>query len=415
MQIRADATEAAEYRANGWWGDETIGHAACAAGPPSDPTPLAFVSGGDPVHLGAVRRRGRRHRPGPAGRRPRRRRAGRGAHARRPRRARRLRRRRAGRAGGGRHRPPGRRPRDRPPAHAHRRPHPASPSPSTAAAPPAQLVADLAGLGAAIDRVVLVDVDGAVVDAGAARRGRRGRRRATLRRPRPRRPVPAQLHLGHHRPAQVRHAHPEPVVLLPPAGRAGRRLRRRRGLLQRHPRPVRLRALDRPLHPGHPRLPHGGDGPLRRRRGARPDRARAGHRAVLREHAVHHDAERQRRAAPRPQLAALDVHRRRGRAVRAGGRLRGRHRRQGAAVLRLQRDRRPQLHDRARRPRAPLRHRRPHHRRHEGAPPRPRDARSTCPRASTGASPRARARRCASATGATTGPTRSCSPTTAGC
>ena len=113
-----------------------------------------------------------------------------------------------------------------------------------------------------------------------ARRGEpdRGGRRPSLRRLRPRRAVPAQLHLGHHRPAEVRDAHPEPVVLLPPAGRAGGRLRRRRGLLQRDPRPVRLRALDRALHPGHPRLPHGGDGPLRRRRGCSTSSSASGSR-----------------------------------------------------------------------------------------------------------------------------------------
>ena len=44
--------------------------------------------------------------------------------------------------------------------------------------------------------------------------------------------------------------------------------------------------------------PDGGDGALRCRRRPRPHRAGAGHGAVLREHPVHHVAERPGRAAP---------------------------------------------------------------------------------------------------------------------
>ena len=78
---------------------------------------------------------------------------------------------------------------------------------------------------------------------------------------------------------------------------------------------------------------------------ARPHRVAAGHGARLREHAVHPDVERPGRARTRPVVAAVDVHRRRERAVRAGGRVRADDRRQGAAVLRVERDRRAQLHE----------------------------------------------------------------------
>ena len=217
MQIRADATEAAEYRANGWWCDETMG-TLVRRWATERPDAVAFVSGptrftwaeydaaadgiaralmaGDPAEGERV-----------AVLMP----DGPGVHA----------------AFVGVERAGlvvvgiGHRAGDREIAHLltltgartlvtvaeHR-------SRSAAA-----LVADLGGLGAAIDRLVLVDVDGAVLDAGVPEGASRGRGRAPLRRPGPRRPVPPELHLGHHRPAQVRHAHPEPVVLLPPAGR----------------------------------------------------------------------------------------------------------------------------------------------------------------------------------------------------
>jgi acyl-CoA synthetase len=44
VQIRADATEAAEYRANGWWGDETMG-TLVRRWAAERPDALAFVSG----------------------------------------------------------------------------------------------------------------------------------------------------------------------------------------------------------------------------------------------------------------------------------------------------------------------------------------------------------------------------------
>lgn len=164
MQIRADATEAAEYRANGWWGDETMG-TLVRRWATERADAVAFVSGatrftwaqydaaadgiarallaGDPADGGRV-----------AVLMP----DGPGVHA----------------AFVGVERAGlvvvgiGHRAGDREIAHlltltgartlvtvAEHRKRSA-----------AQLVADLAGLGASIDRVVLVDVDGAVVDAG---------------------------------------------------------------------------------------------------------------------------------------------------------------------------------------------------------------------------------------------------------
>ncbi len=164
MQIRADATEAAEYRANGWWGDETMG-TLVRRWATERADAVAFVSGatrftwaqydaaadgiarallaGDPADGGRV-----------AVLMP----DGPGVHA----------------AFVGVERAGlvvvgiGHRAGDREIAHlltltgartlvtvAEHRKRSA-----------AQLVTDLAGLGASIDRVVLVDVDGAVVDAG---------------------------------------------------------------------------------------------------------------------------------------------------------------------------------------------------------------------------------------------------------
>ena len=154
--------------------------------------------------------------------------------------------------------------------------------------------------------------------------------------------------------------------------------------------------------------------PVRRRRGAPPHRARAGHGARVREHAVPDDARVAARRGARPHVAAVHVHRRRGGARRARRPLRGRHRREGAPVLRLQRDRRAQPHHARRRPRAPLPDRRAPDRRHARAParrrrPRPHRAR----RARQPGVPGPRHVR--SATSTTPTPTSSSSPPTAGC
>ena len=65
---------------------------------------------------------------------------------------------------------------------------------------------------------------------------------------RTRRRLPDQLHLGHHRAAQMRCPHAEPVALLPPEGRRQRRPHRRRRVPARDPHAVRLRNLDLAHH-----------------------------------------------------------------------------------------------------------------------------------------------------------------------
>ena len=80
---------------------------------------------------------------------------------------------------------------------------------------------------------------------------------------------------------------------------AGRADRRRRVLL-RHPDAVRVRPVDRPLHPGDTGLPDSGHRPVRRRHDTRPDRTPAGDGPGLRQHAVHHDAQRAAGATPGP-------------------------------------------------------------------------------------------------------------------
>ena len=102
----------------------------------------------------------------------------------------------------------------------------------------------------------------------------------------------------------------------------------------------------------------------------RGDRTRARHRAGVREHPVPHDAEVGRDGDRRPLVAAVHVHRRRGRAVRARHPLRGRHRRARAAVLRIERDRCAEPHHHARRPRPPAADRGTDHPRHARAPAR---------------------------------------------
>ena len=62
------------------------------------------------------------------------------------------------------------------------------------------------------------------------------------------RSLPAQLHLRHHRPAQVRDAPPGALAPLPRAGRGLRRADAGRRVLLGAARAVRLRALDRALH-----------------------------------------------------------------------------------------------------------------------------------------------------------------------
>ena len=141
---------------------------------------------------------------------------------------------------------------------------------------------------------------------------RRRRATSTGRAVRTRRPVPDQLDVGHHRPAQVRGAQPEPVDVLPPARGRRRRHDRRRRVPQRDPRAVRLRPLDRARHARGARRADRRARALRRRRRDPRHRTRAGHRARLREHAVPHDAELADRRAARPVVAAVHVHRRRG-------------------------------------------------------------------------------------------------------
>ena len=67
-----------------------------------------------------------------------------------------------------------------------------------------------------------------------------------------RRRLPDQLHVGHHRAAQMRCAHPEPVALLPPEGRRQRRTHRGRRVPSGDPHAVRLRDLDLPHHADPP-------------------------------------------------------------------------------------------------------------------------------------------------------------------
>ncbi len=188
---------------------------------------------------------------------------------------------------------------------------------------------------------VVVDPDGRATDTGASE--------ADAHRPRARtrRPVPHQLHVGHDRHAEVRDAHAEPLDVLPPARRRCRRHDPRRRVPQCHSRTLRVRHLDRARDARGARRAHGRARAVRRRVRDHRDRAGAGHRARVREHAVPHDVEVAGDGAARPVVAALHVHRWRGGARRTGGALRGRDRRAGAAVLRFERDGRVESYDHA--------------------------------------------------------------------
>ena len=286
----------------------------------------------------------------------------------------RLRRRRAGRAGRGRDRLAGPATGRSPTSWASPAPPPSSPCPSTATAPAADLRAALAASGVDLRTHVLVDRSGAVVGVEGERRADPGDT-GPLAAARARRAVPVELDLGHHRAPEVRDAHPEPLVLLPPPRRARPApSATTRSSWARSPR--RSASGSGPAHftPAILGVPDRGHGALRRRHRPRPRRAGAGHRAVLRQHAVHHDARRPGPSGPATSSSLRSMFTG-GEAVpyeRAAA-FEDTHRRQGAAVLRLQRDRRPQPHHGRRRPRAPPAHRRSPHRRDGGASARPGD------------------------------------------
>ena len=249
--------------------------------------------------------------------------------------------------------------------------------------PVADLASDLRGRGVTLDRVVTlsgpptggaeISVDGAAPRRSSTEPALTGER-----------PGPDDLFLLNSTsgttglPKCVMHTQNRWFYFHRLAVAAGDAQRRRR-VPRRGAGAVRLRALDRPLHADAARRADGRDGALRRRRGARPHRARAGDRAVLRQHPVHHDAERRRRAAAGPLVAA-------GRCSPAArpcptsGRRRSRtHRRQRAAVLRVERDRRASAARRCATTRdRRLRHRRPGHRRDARAPVRRRRPSPTC-------------------------------------
>ena len=123
------------------------------------------------------------------------------------------------------------------------------------------------------------------VVAGAARPGlrrgparRAGPRRAAGRRPprADRHPRAAQLDLGHDRAAQVRDARPSAVDRLPRLAVDAGELTTEDVFLERAAGAVRLRALDRALHPDAARRADRGAAALRRRRDAALHRARSG-------------------------------------------------------------------------------------------------------------------------------------------
>ena len=120
---------------------------------------------------------------------------------------------------------------------------------------------------------------------------------------RPRRRLPDQLHVGHHRAAEMRCAHPESVALLPPEGRRQRRAHRRRRVPSGHPHAVRLRDLDLAHHADPPGRDDRPDRTVRPCRDMRGDRAPPGDGAVLRQHAVGDDPGRPRIAGPTTSAA----------------------------------------------------------------------------------------------------------------
>ena len=145
------------------------------------------------------------------------------------------------------------------------------------------------------------------VDRRPRRRGRGRRRRGfdadALGRPgvRRRRPLPRQLHVGHHRAAQVRDAQPEPLDVLPPA--RGRRRATSPATTcssARSPRPSGSgsgRRTSRPRCSGAPRSCRSASTPTRALRAIERERVT---RARVREHAVPHDAELAGARAARP-------------------------------------------------------------------------------------------------------------------
>ena len=154
-----------------------------------------------------------------------------------------------------------------------------------------------------------------------------------------RRRLPDQLHVGHHRTAQMRCPHPEPVALLPPEGRRQRRTHSGRCVPPGDPHAVRLRYLDLAHHADSPGCHGGQDRAVRPRRHLRGHRAPPGDGAVLRQHAVGDDPGQSGLAGLRPDQPAGGVHRRRAAPLHPGGPVRGADRRHDPAVLRFQRDR----------------------------------------------------------------------------
>ena len=125
-------------------------------------------------------------------------------------------------------------------------------TPSTAVDRSSALADDLRAAARSIDHIVTLIGSAAAASAvmvhGTAASPVDRRPRTDGRGARSERPVPAQLDVGHDRPAEVRHAEPEPVVLLPPARGRGGRADRRRRVHERGARAVRLRPVDRALH-----------------------------------------------------------------------------------------------------------------------------------------------------------------------
>ena len=233
-------------------------------------------------------------------------------------------------------------------------------------------------------------------------------------RARSRRTVPAELDVGHHRAPEVRDAHAEPVDVLPPAGGASRRAHRRRRVHER-------RCPRRSASASGPRT-----SPRRCSARRRRDRERFDadgrlelierHRVTvlaLREHPVHHDAQRPRASAER-DLSSLRVMFTGGEAVPYERALavRGAHRLQACCSSSGRTRPACSRARRSRRPRPAAAHRRPGRPRHAGAPA------STGRRdvtASGRGQPACEGRRRASGTSTTTRPTPSSSTPTAGC